>query len=91
VPSVVRKALELLAQDEDQVVLGPARDGGVYLVAAARPIEDLESVNWCGWGTRQSLRRALRRAKRPLALLAPLENLDRPCDLDRRPRRTSGA
>jgi hypothetical protein len=82
-PRHLRRALELLAQDENRVVLGPAGDGGVYLVAAARPIEDLQSVSWCGRGTRQSLRRALRRAKRPVALLAPLEDLDRPCDLDR--------
>lgn len=88
------RALESLAADPDRVVLGPSPDGGFYLLAASRPIDCLgtggldtgglgTAVRWCRRDTLRSLVRALRAAGRPVTLLDPLEDLDRPTDLDR--------
>ncbi len=83
------RALESLAADPDRVVLGPSPDGGFYLLAASRPIAFLgtdglgTAVHWCRPDTLRSLVRALRAAGRPVTLLDPLEDLDRPADLDR--------
>jgi hypothetical protein len=83
------RALESLAADPDRVVLGPSPDGGFYLLAASRPISCLDTgslgtaVRWCRPDTLRSLVRALRAAGRPVTLLDPLEDLDRPADLER--------
>jgi 2-phospho-L-lactate guanylyltransferase (CobY/MobA/RfbA family) len=75
-------ALALLAADRDRVVIGPSPDGGFYLLAASRPIPDLATaVRWCGPETLATLRAALAAAGRPVALLPPLADLDRPADL----------
>jgi glycosyltransferase A (GT-A) superfamily protein (DUF2064 family) len=80
----VRQALAALAVDPDGVVLGPSPDGGVYLVAAARPIAGLATdVRWCSGATLSTLREALEAAGRPVTLLTPLADLDRPRDLER--------
>jgi hypothetical protein len=82
-------ALESLAADPDRVVLGPSPDGGFYLLAASRPIDCLgtgglgTAVRWCRPDTLRALVRALRAAGRPVTLLDPLEDLDRPADLER--------
>jgi glycosyltransferase A (GT-A) superfamily protein (DUF2064 family) len=76
-------ALDGLAQDPDAVVVGPARDGGFYLLATARPLGPvLTEVRWCGADTRETLLAALARAGRPVVLLPPLRDLDRPRDLE---------
>jgi 2-phospho-L-lactate guanylyltransferase (CobY/MobA/RfbA family) len=76
-------ALESLAADPDRVVLGPSPDGGFYLLAASRPIPSLgTAVRWCRRDTLRALMRALRAAGRPVTLLDPLEDLDRPADLE---------
>lgn len=78
------RALESLAADPGRVVLGPSPDGGFYLLAASRPIPGLSvATRWCRPDTLRSLIRALRAAGRPVTLLDPLEDLDRPADLDR--------
>lgn len=83
-PAMLSEALALLAGDPDRVVLGPSTDGGVYLIAAARPLDEaLEGVRWCGRHTRQGLLTALARAGRPVVLLRPLADLDRAADLGR--------
>jgi hypothetical protein len=75
-------ALAVLAADCDRVVIGPSPDGGLYLLAAGRPIPDLATaVRWCGAETLATLRAALAAAGRPVALLPPLADLDRPADL----------
>ncbi len=82
--SVVRQALEALEGEATRVVIGPSPDGGFYLLAASRPLGDtLASVRWCGRETLRTLRAALLLAGRPVTLLAPLADLDRPADLDR--------
>lgn len=80
----VTRALEALDGHPDRVVLGPSPDGGVYLVAASRPIDGLaDDVAWCCGATRDTLRRVLEAAGREVVWLEPLADLDRPADLDR--------
>lgn len=80
--SLLRTALRSLARDPEAVVVGPARDGGFYLLATARPLgRVLDEVRWCGNETRKTLLAALARAGRPIVLLPPLRDLDRPADV----------
>jgi Uncharacterized protein conserved in bacteria (DUF2064) len=80
---LVRAALDGLARDPDAVVVGPAKDGGFYLLATARPLGSvLREVRWCGRDTRRTLLAALYRAGRPVVLLPPLRDLDRPADIE---------
>lgn len=82
-PSHVTRALALLTDDPDRVVLGPSPDGGFYLLAAAKPIAGLAELPWCRRDTLRTLLHALREAGRPVVLLEALEDLDRPADLER--------
>ncbi len=78
------QALALLKGDPDRVVLGPSPDGGLYLLAAGRPIPGLaRAARWCRRDTLRSLLGALRALGRSVTLLDPLEDLDRPADLER--------
>ncbi len=78
------EALSLLDGDPERVVIGPSPDGGLYLLAARRPIDGLAaSVRWCRRETLRDLLQTLRAAGRPVVLLAPLADLDRPADLER--------
>ncbi|HWM90475.1 MAG TPA: DUF2064 domain-containing protein [Thermoanaerobaculia bacterium] len=77
------EALGLLTEDPDRVVLGPSPDGGLYLLAASRPIEGLASATrWCRRHTLRGLLHALRASGRPVVLLEPLADLDRRADLE---------
>ncbi len=79
-PRVLRDAFERLA-DAD-VVLGPATDGGYYLVGLRRPVPEL--FNEIPWGGEQVLQSTLDRAtelSRTVSLLEPLSDVDRPEDL----------
>ncbi|HEY2291065.1 MAG TPA: DUF2064 domain-containing protein [Thermoanaerobaculia bacterium] len=79
----LREALDLLADEPNRVVLGPSPDGGLYLLAACRPIAGLATaVRWCGRAALGDLLRHLEAAGRPVVLLTPLADLDRPSDLD---------
>lgn len=76
-------ALERLRRDPGGVVLGPARDGGFYLLAADGPLDDeLAEVRWCRSDTLATLLAALRRRGRRADLLEPLRDLDRTADLE---------
>lgn len=78
------RALALLADDPDRVVLGPSPDGGFYLLASSRPIPGLAAAaRWCRRDTLRSLLASLRALGRPVVLLDPLQDLDRPADLER--------
>lgn len=77
------RALSLLDENPDRVVLGPSPDGGLYLLAASRPIPGLAgATRWCRRDTLRGLMRALRAAGRPVRLLEPLADLDRRADLE---------
>jgi glycosyltransferase A (GT-A) superfamily protein (DUF2064 family) len=79
----LQAALRLLDGHEGRVVLGPARDGGVYLIAAARTFGTaLEGVAWCSSLTRETLVSALRRAGREVVFLDSLTDLDSTRDLE---------
>ncbi len=83
-PRHLRRAYDRLRRDRDAVVLGPATDGGFYLLAASRPLaRELLATSWCRADTLSSLRREIRRAGRQSLLLEPLADLDRPADLSR--------
>lgn len=89
-PWMGRHRLEqaLRALDGADVVLGPARDGGYYLVGARREMRDAlpEMFRGIGWGSSHVLEQSvakLRRAGIPFQLLARDFDLDRPEDLTR--------
>lgn len=80
----LRSALDAVADDPDQVVLGPSPDGGFYLLASARPLPGLAAMTcWCRPDTLARLRRSLRAAGRRVMLLEPLADLDHRRDLER--------
>ncbi|SPE52587.1 conserved hypothetical protein [Verrucomicrobia bacterium] len=67
---------------ENPVVLGPAQDGGYYLIGLSRPISEL--FRGIPWGTDRVLAESLAVLKRrgwKAALLNPLADIDRPEDL----------
>lgn len=82
---IVDAALDRL-RDCD-LVLGPATDGGYYLIAvraAARDRAMPALFETMEWGTDRVLEETTRRAKRAnlrVALLAPLDDVDRPEDI----------
>jgi len=81
----VRRALALLAAPGgiDRVVIGPSPDGGLYLLAASRPLGHLlQRVPWRRRRTFRALRRTLSAAGLRVSLLDPVADLDRPADLD---------
>jgi hypothetical protein len=79
-PDVITAAFARLT--EAPVVLGPAEDGGYYLIGLSRPMPEL--FRGIPWGTDRVLSNSLallqRRGCKP-ALLDPLEDIDRPEDL----------
>ena len=82
--TVLRDVLATLRRDPDTVVLGPAADGGIYLLAAARPlVGELAETDWRSRRTLSSLRAALRRAGRRVRLLTVRGDLDTRGDLER--------
>ena len=75
-----RKAFEEL--DRNEVVLGPAKDGGYYLIGLRRPIKDL--FREIPWGTGEVLAKTRGIAQNlgiRVFLLEPLEDVDRPEDV----------
>jgi hypothetical protein len=70
-----------------QVVLGPARDAGFYLIGLRRETEDLASIfRGVPWGTPRALgavRRNLRCAGAKTLLLPPWHDVDTPSDMQR--------
>jgi len=79
-PRHLREAANALANND--LVVGPARDGGYYLLGFKAPVpflfEDME------WGTETVLATTLRRAKArgmSVAMLEMLSDCDRPADL----------
>ena len=77
---IVADAFEAL-RDHD-LVLGPATDGGYYLIGLRRPVPDL--FDGMPWGTSKVLSETLARAQRlglGVHLLPPLDDVDEPDDL----------
>lgn len=83
-PAHVAAAIDALAQTE--VVIGPAEDGGYYLIGVARPHRFL--FEQMPWSTEQVLPETLRRLDEAAitpVLLDTLADCDRPEDLARWP------
>jgi glycosyltransferase A (GT-A) superfamily protein (DUF2064 family) len=81
---LLRQALAALARDPQEVVIGPATDGGIYLLAFAAPlVAELEAVPWRSRRTLSALVAAVRRTGRPVRLLPALADLDGRSDLER--------
>ena len=80
----LRAAVDRLETAPDTVVVGPAPDGGIYLLASHRPLDGiLAGVPWRRRETIDSLLAALTAAGLRVCLLEPLADLDRPQDLAR--------
>ena len=80
----LRETLRHLADNPDRVVIGPASDGGFYLLAFNRPVDtELSRVRWCREDTLKCLLAALRESGRPVTLLEALADLDTTNDLER--------
>ncbi len=81
-PGHVATALARLVRDPERLIVGPSPDGGFYLLAAARPLDELlAAVTWRGRDTLASLLAAARDRGVAVSLLAPLTDLDRAADL----------
>ena len=80
----LRAAIDRLEREPDSVVVGPAPDGGIYLLASRRPLDEiLADVPWRRRETIDQLLAALAAAGLEVTLLEPLADLDRPQDLAR--------
>ncbi|MCA1685130.1 MAG: TIGR04282 family arsenosugar biosynthesis glycosyltransferase, partial [Planctomycetia bacterium] len=81
-PEILGRAFDLLAEDSGRVVLGPALDGGYYLIGMSRRRPEL--FRGIAWGTEHVFRQteaAARESGYPLRTLEPLADVDRPEDL----------
>jgi uncharacterized protein len=80
---LITRAFDALDRDPGAIVLGPAADGGYYLIAVGRPAAVFEGIEW---GTDRVLahtRHAAVRCGRPVVLLEPLSDVDTVADLRR--------
>lgn len=80
-PEHLIAAVGLLTQHK--LVIGPAEDGGYWLLGLAAPMPQL--FTGVAWGTETVFGETLARAPAPPALLPTLADLDRPDDLARWP------
>jgi glycosyltransferase A (GT-A) superfamily protein (DUF2064 family) len=76
-PDHVRIALDILARRPEVLVLGPAEDGGYYLIGVTRPHPELFAG--IPWDTPFVLERTCSAAK---ALAIPVEQIPSWCDVD---------
>jgi rSAM/selenodomain-associated transferase 1 len=77
----IERALSLLAREPGALVLGPARDGGYYLIAAAGIPDVFDGIEWGGPAVLEQTCRAAARQRQTVHLLDPLRDVDRPDDL----------
>jgi hypothetical protein len=77
---LLRRAIALL--DEREAVIGPARDGGYYLLGLTRLVEGIfEGIAWSTPGVLQATLQRLESAGITPALLEPLTDVDEVQDL----------
>jgi rSAM/selenodomain-associated transferase 1 len=83
--ALVHEAFERLEKGAE-VVLGPAEDGGYYLIALRSYVVDLDLFRDIAWSTDRVLRETLERCKSlglAVELLPPASDVDTPEDLRR--------
>jgi rSAM/selenodomain-associated transferase 1 len=83
-------ALERLTRPQQSLVLGPAEDGGYYLIGLTEPHDEI--FEGIPWGTADVLRRTLVAAaamRLPVELLPTWYDVDRLSDLERARRQTA--
>ena len=79
-----QSALEILRCGEADVVLGPAEDGGFYLIGVSAPSPGLfEGVVWSGPAVCQQTKENAERAGLRVRTIAPWYDIDTPEDLER--------
>ena len=80
-PRLISTAFDVLAREPDVLVIGPASDGGYYLIAATAPPDVFAGVEW---GSDRVLAQTLAAAKARnvrVHLLDGMRDVDTPADL----------
>jgi glycosyltransferase A (GT-A) superfamily protein (DUF2064 family) len=82
-PAAVRRAFDLVEAQPNTLVLGPAADGGYYLIAARFVPDVFERIEW---GASDVLDRTINAAAArslPVQLITAMADIDRVSDLER--------
>jgi rSAM/selenodomain-associated transferase 1 len=82
-PVVIEAAFSRLERDQDSLVLGPAADGGYYLIAATRVPDVFDGITWGSRGVLAQTKDAAAASGIPVFLLDMLADVDTPDDLRR--------
>lgn len=78
----IKEAFTLLAGPSVDMVLGPATDGGYYLIAAKAPVKGVfKGTRWSTPFALEDTVKAARRRSLRLRFLPPWHDIDRPSDL----------
>jgi len=80
---LIREACSALTDPEADIVLGPAEDGGYYLIGASLPIEEalFRDIPWSGPTVLEKTLERASEAGLALRLLETWHDIDRPADL----------
>jgi rSAM/selenodomain-associated transferase 1 len=82
-PAVIAEALALAASDRNALVLGPADDGGYYLIAASRLPAVFSDIEWGSARVLEQTEQAATRDGLHVRRLAPMSDVDTVDDLRR--------
>jgi rSAM/selenodomain-associated transferase 1 len=82
-PAIVAEALALVARDRDLLVVGPAADGGYYLIAASRLPNVFSGIEWGSARVLEQTEHAAGRDGMQVRRVARLSDVDTAGDLRR--------
>jgi hypothetical protein len=88
--AVLIEAFEALEAKPDRLVLGPATDGGYYLIGAARVPDVFDGIPWGGAEVLAETIAAANRARVPVHLVREMTDIDTVSDLGRLVHATAG-
>lgn len=80
-PAIVATAFEMLERDPTSLVVGPAADGGYYLIGATRVPPVFDGIEWGGDAVLAQTKAAAAAAGIRVSLLDPIVDVDTPGDL----------
>ena len=80
-PERIAAAIAYLRRDLDSLVLGPAHDGGYYLIAATTTPMVFDGIEWGGPHVLEQTRAVAERQGLAVQVLDPLRDVDTPDDL----------